>query len=83
MKNIEQYNFYLNFKQEINNMKYPDLIILLIKYKIKFNKKILNMFFEIIDKSNHKIYQKQFMKNIISIQLFKKSCDKNQLFKSV
>jgi hypothetical protein len=39
MKDIEQYNFYLNFKQEINNMKYPDLIILLIKYKIKFNKK--------------------------------------------
>ena len=67
MKDIKQYNFYLNFKQEINNMKYPDLIILLIKYKIKFNKKILNMFFEIIDKSNHKIYQKQFMKNIISI----------------
>ncbi len=58
MKNIEQYNFYLNFKQEINNMKYPDLIILLIKYKIKFNKKILNMFFEIIDKFNNKIYQK-------------------------
>jgi hypothetical protein len=67
MKDIEQYNFYLNFKQEINNMKYSDLIILLIKHKIKFNKKILNMFFEIIDKSNHKIYQKQFMKNIISI----------------
>jgi len=67
MNEIEQYNFYLNFKQEINNMKYPDLIILLIKHKIKFNKKILNMFSEIIDKSNHKIYQKQFIKNMISI----------------
>ena len=66
---IDQYNFYLNFKKEINNMKYGDLLFLLIKYGIYFDKTIYNMFIETINNSELKDYEKKFMKKFVYLQV--------------
>jgi hypothetical protein len=66
---IDQYNFYLNFKKEINNMKYEDLLFLLSKYEIHFDEIIYNMFIETINKSELKEYEKKFMNKFVYLQV--------------
>ena len=69
MNQIDQYNFYLNFKKEINNMKYQDLLFLISKYKIHFDETIYNMFIKTINKSNLKDYEKKFMKKFVYLSV--------------
>lgn len=70
MNQIDQYNFYLNFKKEIDNMKFEDLLFLLTKYGIYFDKIIYNMFIETINKSELKECEKNFMKKFVYLQVY-------------
>lgn len=64
---INQYNFYLNFKKEIDcgECDMFTLTTLLWKYSIKFEKKIYDMFINTINKSSMEEYEKKAIKMFI------------------
>jgi hypothetical protein len=67
MTEIEQYNFYLNIKKEINHIDPLFIISILTKHKPKFNIKIYNQFIDTINKSKLKDIEKNIIKNLIFV----------------
>jgi hypothetical protein len=66
MDEIDQYNFYLNFKKEINNLDFLFLGILLNRNKIKFSMKIYEKFIDTIEKSKLNISEKKILIKILN-----------------
>lgn len=67
MREIDQYNFYLNIKNEINNIDPIFIISILQQHKPKFKIKIYNLFIETINKSNLQDIEKNIIKNLIFV----------------
>lgn len=65
MTEIEQYKFYLNIKNEINNIDPIFIISILQQHKPKFTIKIYNLFIDTINKSKLKDIEKNIIKNLI------------------
>lgn len=66
MEEIDQYNFYLNFKKEINNLEFYFLAILLNGNKIKFSTKIYGKFIDTIKKSKLNMSEKKILIKILN-----------------
>lgn len=66
MEEIDQYNFYLNFKKEINNLEFFFLAILLNRNKIKFSTKIYGKFIDTIKKSKLNMSEKKILIKILN-----------------
>lgn len=66
MEEIDQYNFYLNFKKEINNLEFYFLAILLNRNKIKFSTKIYGKFIDTIKKSKLNMSEKKILIKILN-----------------
>lgn len=65
MTEIEQYKFYLNIKNEINNIDPIFIISILTQHKPKFTIKIYNLFIDTINKSNLQDIEKNIIKKLI------------------
>lgn len=66
MEEIDQYNFYLNFKKEINNLEFCFLAILLNKNKIKFSTIIYEKFINTIQKSKLNVSERKILIEILN-----------------
>ena len=69
MEEIDQYNFYLNFKKEINNLEFYFLLILLNKNKIKLSIRIYWKFIDTIQKSKLSANEKKILIKILDSRL--------------
>ena len=67
MTEIEQYNFYVNIKNEINNIDPIFIISILTQHKPKFTEKIYNLFIDTINKSKLQDIEKNIIKNLIFV----------------
>ena len=67
MTEIEQYNFYLNIKNEINNIDPIFIISILQQHKPKFIIKIYNLLIDTINKSKLKDIEKNIIKKLIFV----------------
>ena len=69
MEEIDQYNFYLNFKKEINNLEFYFLVILLNKNKIKLSTRIYWKFIDTIQRSKLSANEKKILIKILDSRL--------------
>jgi hypothetical protein len=67
MTEIDQYNFYLNIKNEINYIDPILIISILQQHKPKFIIKIYNLLIDTINKSNLQDIEKNIIKNLIFV----------------